>query len=175
VNLNWGCAGVISPRWYGSDRDDYGQDHVGDIADGLPWPDGTFDIVVTHHTLQMLAYPQLVPALAELRRVLRPNGVLRLSVPDLERAWRAYENNDAGHFLIDDGIERSLDGKLCAYLSQCGSTRSVFTGPWLCELVRRVGFLDAWLVSFGATCTNHTDCVELDTRPAESVFVEAVK
>lgn len=178
VGLSWGCGPVRADGWLGSDLLDYGQAHVGDISGatgGLPWADAAFDIVVTHHALQMIPYSDLLPVLTELRRVLRVGGVLRVSVPDLERAWRAYEQGDGGHFLIDDRIERSVDGKLCSYLSQCGSTRSVFTGAWLCELVRRAGFTDAWLVKFGETATRHAESVDLDTRPAESLFVEAIR
>lgn len=42
-------------------------------GDSLPFPDGTFDCVVTTWTL--CSIPEPIPALAEMRRVLRPDGL----------------------------------------------------------------------------------------------------
>lgn len=51
---------------------------VGD-SEKLPWADGTFDVVVTtdsfHH------YPRPIGVLAEIKRVLRPNGLLIVADP----------------------------------------------------------------------------------------------
>ena len=46
---------------------------VGDVY-ALPFPDGSFDVVHAHQVLQHLSDP--VRALVEMRRVLRPGGVL---------------------------------------------------------------------------------------------------
>jgi ubiquinone/menaquinone biosynthesis C-methylase UbiE len=48
---------------------------VGSITD-LPWPDETFDRVQFSDVIEHLDPDQTVPALAELRRVLRPGGFL---------------------------------------------------------------------------------------------------
>ncbi|HEX6676597.1 MAG TPA: class I SAM-dependent methyltransferase [Actinomycetes bacterium] len=48
---------------------------VGDVAD-LPYPDGTFDLVVS--TLSMHHWAAVEPAVGELLRVLRPGGRLRI-------------------------------------------------------------------------------------------------
>jgi ubiquinone/menaquinone biosynthesis C-methylase UbiE len=42
----------------------------------LPWPDDTFDRILFSDVIEHLDAPQTVPALAELRRVLRPSGYL---------------------------------------------------------------------------------------------------
>jgi SAM-dependent methyltransferase len=52
---------------------------AGDIY-ALPFPDGAFDAAFAHHVLQHLADPPR--ALRELRRVLRPGGVLGVRDPD---------------------------------------------------------------------------------------------
>jgi 2-polyprenyl-3-methyl-5-hydroxy-6-metoxy-1,4-benzoquinol methylase len=57
----------------------------GDIGGGLPWGDGEFDAIfageVIEHLLDTAAF------LAECRRVLRPNGLLILTTPNLAY-WR---------------------------------------------------------------------------------------
>ena len=172
--LQWGCGPKLPAGWVNSDRDDHGQNHVGDIRDGLPFDDHTFGYIVSHHALQMLAWPELGPALAELHRVARPGGWLRLSVPDLLAAVYAYETGDADHYQIDDANEKTIDGKLCLYVSQAGATRSVFTAPWLEELCVRAGWVNPHRAGFGVTASPYPDITSLDSRPAESIFVEAI-
>jgi SAM-dependent methyltransferase len=57
--------------------------HWADVDDGLPFPDGDFDVVVAGELLEHVRDPALVAA--ESRRVLRPGGRLVGSVPNAYR------------------------------------------------------------------------------------------
>jgi SAM-dependent methyltransferase len=48
-------------------------------------PDAAFDLVTANHALEHI--PRVRPVLAEMRRVLKPDGLLFVSVPNLE-AWQ---------------------------------------------------------------------------------------
>jgi SAM-dependent methyltransferase len=48
-------------------------------------PDASFDLVTVNHALEHM--PRVRPVLADVRRVLKPGGVLFVSVPNLE-AWQ---------------------------------------------------------------------------------------
>jgi SAM-dependent methyltransferase len=61
-----------------------------DLRLGIPFPDGHFDAVYHAHLLEHLAPAEAARLLAECRRVLRPGGVLRVVVPDLEAIARLY-------------------------------------------------------------------------------------
>jgi len=50
-------------------------------AERLPWPEATFDAVVMSEVLEHLDDATLAAALAEVRRVLRPGGLLIGTVP----------------------------------------------------------------------------------------------
>lgn len=171
--LHWGSGPQVADGWVNSDRDDYGQQHLGDIRDGLPWDSGFFAYAVSHHALQMIAYTDVVAVLAELRRVLAPRGWLRLGVPDCVAAFRAWQAGRSSHFSVADEVEPHIDGKLCAYLSWYSTAQIHFTGPWLVDLCGRAGFGRVEEVQVGRTITGIDEITELDGRAWESAFVEA--
>lgn len=174
--LDWGCASVKTEGWVGSDRDDYGQEHIGDILDGLPWETGHFDVIVANHSLQMVKYVDLPSTLAELRRVLKPGGVLRVLVPDVLAGARAYERGDKSWFPVVDEAETSIGGKFCAYTTWYSEANLVFTPSWLAELLQRNGF-DAVIAGYKTTVLglDYPGITDLDTRPRESIVVEGKK
>jgi SAM-dependent methyltransferase len=74
-------------------------DFLGD-ATSLPFRDNSLDYVVTSHVLEHVANP--VGALAEWYRVLRPNGIIYLVVPDRRYTWdHARPLTTVAHMLED--------------------------------------------------------------------------
>src|SRR5215213_8191273 len=125
--LNWGCGTEPPDGWINCDiKDGPGIDISCDIREGLPLADSSIDYIAGIHVLPELAYPDLEPALAELRRVLKPGSVLRLSLPDLDKAIRAYLAGDTEYFLIPDDDARSLGGKLIVQLTWYGYSKSMY-------------------------------------------------
>lgn len=176
TRLNWGCGPTPPRGWINADRlTAPGIALSGDIRDGLPLADDVVDYAVTIHGLQDLAYPDIVPALQELRRVLRRDGVLRLGLPDLDRALAAYAGGEAGYFYIPDAEVTTLSGKLIVQLTWYGSVRTPFTWEFARELLLRAGFRRVARCAFRLTSSGYGDIVELDNRERESLFVEAVK
>jgi SAM-dependent methyltransferase len=174
--LNWGCGRHPAPGWINSDRKQaLGIDISCDIRDGLPLPDGGLDYIVSIHALPEVAYPDLVPVLGELRRVLLPGGVLRLGLPNLNRAVDAYRGGDRSFFVIPDEDARSLGSKLITQLVWYGFSRTMFVPEFAIELLLHAGFSEAREVQIGQTLSVYPEIVTLDDRPAESFFVEAVK
>jgi SAM-dependent methyltransferase len=173
--LNWGCGDWVEPGWVNSDVKE-GEGIVAcDICDGLPFEDGSFDYAVSIHSLPELAYQDLLPALQELRRVVKPGGTLRLALPDLERSIDAYRRGDRSYFLIPDEEMRTLGGKLAVQLVWYGYSRTVFVRDFVEELLRKAGFSDVYNVAYRQTRSGHAEIVALDNREAESMFIEAVK
>lgn len=174
TRLNWGCGPRPAPGWLNSDLlAGPGIDVSCDIRDGLPLEDARVDYAVAMHALQDLPFVALDGALTELRRVLKPGGVLRLAVPDLDLAIAAYLSGDASYFYVPDRDAQSVGGKLCVQATWYGSVRTPFTFEFLRELLERNSFRDVTRCTFGTTASPWPEIVDLDNRERESLFVEA--
>lgn len=172
--LQWGCGPQPAPGWINSDlRPGPGIDLCGDIRDGLPLQDGSVDYAVAIHALQDLAWPDIPVALGELKRVLKRGGVLRLGLPDLDRAIAAYLRGDAAYFHVPNEHAVCVGAKLVTQLIWYGSVRTPFTFDFAHELLVSAGFGNVQRCEFGRTASHQAEIVSLDNRPRESMFIEA--
>jgi len=174
--LNWGCGRHPAPGWINSDlKDGPGVDLSCDIRLGLPLETESLDYVVSVHALPEIPYPDVVPVLGELRRVLRSGGTLRLALPDLDRGIAAYQRGDGDYFLVPDEDARSVGAKFVLQMIWYGYSRTLFTQDFIAEQLERAGFDRVVPCSFRRTASLYPEIVELDDREPESLFVEAVK
>lgn len=89
--LNLGCGHRIHPAWVNADL------AIGvpgvitiDVSKGLPFPARHFDVVYHSAMLEHLRREDVPGFLRECHRVLKPGGILRVAVPDLEAICRLY-------------------------------------------------------------------------------------
>jgi SAM-dependent methyltransferase len=108
--------------------------HQGDIR-ALPFPDGTFDAVWCAATLQYLATDDLPACLAELRRVVRPGGLVALK--DYEAGHMVFGPADPSvRWHLYDALARSRGTSA----AQIGTLRPRHMRTWL----RAAGCVDVW-------------------------------
>lgn len=74
-----------------------GVQYVFDVRDGLPFKDVGY--IYAEHFIEHLTYDEAVRFLKDCRNALRPEGVLRLSTPNLEWVWTTHYH---GRGSIDD-------------------------------------------------------------------------
>ena len=65
-----------------------------DVRNGLPYDAGTVDAIYSEHFFEHLSQNEGLAFLRECRRVLRPGGVVRLAMPDLDELVRRYGSDD---------------------------------------------------------------------------------
>jgi SAM-dependent methyltransferase len=174
--LNWGCGNSSQRGWINSDIKALpGVQVACDIRKGLPIESDTIDYATSVHALSELSYGELIPALKELRRVLKPEGVLRLVVPDLFKGVEAFRAGDRDYFAVEDEEVERLGSKLAVQLVWYGYIRSIFTPDFIEELLLKAGFSSVAHCEFKQTRSRWSEIVELDNRERESLFIEATK
>ena len=174
--LHWGCGDSATQGWINADvRPRPGVNLVCDIRQGLTLPESSITYAASVHALQEIPLADLVPALSELRRVLKPGGVLRLCVPDLDKGIAAYQRGDREYFLVPDHDANTLGGKFVTHMLWYSYSRMMFTRDSIEELLLKAGFSRVDHCAFKFTSSSWPDITHLDSREHESLFVEAVK
>jgi SAM-dependent methyltransferase len=89
--LNFGCGTRIAPGWTNIDFQGVdGRVWRVNLLAGFPFPANHFDVVYSSHVLEHFTLEEAASLLREAQRVLKPGGVIRTVVPDLEDAAREY-------------------------------------------------------------------------------------
>ena len=91
MKLHLGCGHRRLKGWTHIDsRQEVSPDHVLDVTNLHLIEDDSAEIIYACHVLEHIPRPQVLDTLREWRRVLKPGGVLRVSVPNLEAICDLY-------------------------------------------------------------------------------------
>jgi SAM-dependent methyltransferase len=159
-------AGRMSDeRWAAHREGTFRALHYLDLTQPLPYPDGAFEAVFGSHVLEHLTPGEAEDVLRELHRVLRPGGIVRIAVPDLDRVIAEYDPSAPDDFLFGmwQGRERSTSRHRHWWL---------YNERSLGDVLARTGFTDITRCAFReGRCP---DVERIDSRP-ESLFMEGVR
>jgi predicted SAM-dependent methyltransferase len=89
--LNLGCGHRYHPDWINIDTAPQGPGVLKhDFTRGIPLPDGSCDVVYHSAVLEHIRRSDVLPFIRECQRVLKPGGIIRIGVPDLEKLCQLY-------------------------------------------------------------------------------------
>jgi predicted SAM-dependent methyltransferase len=89
--LNLGCGGRYIKGWVNIDFISQSEDVIKhNLLTPLPFEDNSFDAVYNSHVLEHFSKRDAAKFIAEIYRVLKPGGILRVVVPNLERFVTGY-------------------------------------------------------------------------------------
>jgi len=92
MKLHLGCGKRdFGEEWTHVDMADFKHIVWKDVTK-LPYKDNSCDIVYASHLLEYFDRDQVLEVLKEWMRVLKPDGVLRLAVPDFEQLTNLYKS-----------------------------------------------------------------------------------
>lgn len=135
-----------------------------DVTKRFPYPDNTFDFVYTSHLLEHLRPFQARFCVSEIYRVLKPEGIVRIAVPDLDKVVASYDPLNPEQFLesLFEASQKNPKNQHHWHYNEISLRR----------LLKSVGFREILRCQFQqGQCA---DVILLDTRP-DSLFMEAVK
>ena len=152
-------------------------------ADGrsrIPLQSGTVEVLYTAHMLEHLDRDEARQFLAEAYRVIRPDGVIRVVVPDLRKLVEDYlSSGDADAFIdatmLGSHQARSLFSRIRLLVAGKRHHLWMYDGPSLCRLLSAQGYRDPSIVDSGLTTIPQPGQLDLNERSAQSVYVEARK
>jgi predicted SAM-dependent methyltransferase len=89
--LNLGCGAWWHPDWINFDLESHAPEVIShDLSQGIPFDADSVDVCYSSHVLEHLRTSEADTFLREQYRVLKPGGVVRVVVPDLEQICRLY-------------------------------------------------------------------------------------
>lgn len=134
ILIHLGCGDIVSPEFVNVDARPAPHVHyVCNITDLSIFRDGYADLVYACHVLEHIPHTALRNTLWEWKRILKPAGILRLSVPDFEKILEIYQS--CSHDI--DSIVGPLMG---GHQHKYNVHHSVFNHKYLCEKLREVRF-----------------------------------
>lgn len=136
--------------------------------------DNTFDGIFTEHTVEHFYPDDVKKLLAELFRVLKPDGLIRITVPDLEKYIDFY-NKEHKNIQLNKFKEHYSTG--CSAIRNATQNYFHFS-TWDFEELKKnleeVGFKSVKKMEFGIT-QNEKLNLDLEERAWETLYVEAIK
>lgn len=133
--LNLGCGNRFHSDWTNINFTSTNPAVIAhNLTKGVPFPNASFDVVYHSHLLEHFRRADALNFLQECHRVLRPHGILRVAVPDLEKIIRSYifaleqaldnsqEAADNYNWLLlelfDQMVRNQSGGEMLTYLHQ---------------------------------------------------------
>lgn len=134
--LNLGCGSRLHKSWNNIDIQPYNSSVLSfNLVKGIPYDDNVFDVVYCAHFLEHLGRHEVDYLLDECYRVMKPHGIIRVVVPDMEYNTKLYleclgkvlqDDNDLNreHYewallnLIDQMVRKRSGGEIIGFLSK---------------------------------------------------------
>lgn len=151
--LNIGCGNKFHEEWVNVDMAS-NSPHViaANLLNGIPFADNQFDVVYHSQVLEHIPKKEAASFINECLRVLKPGGIIRVVVPDLENIIREYlglleanwkeanELNDAnyewiGLELYDQTVRNQKGGMMVEYLQQ----KKIINEAYILQRIGHIG------------------------------------
>lgn len=118
IKINFGCGNNRLEGWQNYDTDI-------NISKPLPFPDNHADFILAEHCVEHITHAEALNFFKECHRILKPGGVLRVCVPNIERIFNVVSKNYC-RFISEKGWgENSRKGAIEAIV-KCHGHRSVW-------------------------------------------------
>lgn len=149
-----------------------------DVALGLPFPRDSITGIYASHLLEHFDAGQVRRLLGEFHRVLKPDGAVRLIVPSLEYAIRAYQDKAPDKLPEWPDTYLSIGGRFNNFLLCRNQHKTMFDFSLMHELLREAHFKNISRVQPHESRCFLAAHMQYESDPSlvdVSLYVEAVK
>ena len=126
---------------------------IGDIVKGLPIEDNSVDVMYSSHVIEHLCYLDAKHAFCNVHKHLKPGGIFRAVLPDLEILIKEYMENKTSHDfnaankLMQEtllGLDEKPKGMLRKVISMFGNYHHLWMWDFdsLSSELSKAGFID---------------------------------
>lgn len=98
LKLHIGCGTNYFEDWTNidnnSDNNIQRLDLNWDLRNPLPYEENSVDFIFNEHFLEHLTVLEGLKALMDFKRILKPDGIMRIAIPDLADCIKLYNNDN---------------------------------------------------------------------------------
>jgi SAM-dependent methyltransferase len=99
TKIQFGHGGHILEGWLNLEQ------HQADITKPLAFKDDSVDFIFTEHCVEHVTPQQGYKFLLEAHRILKPHGVIRVIVPDIEKVCKLAGTSESYIAMLKEGIK----------------------------------------------------------------------
>ncbi len=188
--LHLGSGPNVVPGWLNADKFNSHADIYLDVYHRFPFPNGCFEAIYAEHLFEHIKIEKVRHFLSETLRVLKPKGVLRLSVPDLELFAHKYVERDHEFFApyLEKYENRRAEGRSKYWIVRTYgavfmslANQRFFHHRWMYDFetieacARAVGYAQVIKQQYGKSTRQDTAAMDKEERQHESVYIDLVK
>jgi len=182
VKLNVGCGTDYKRGWINIDNNTDNNieklDLNWDLRNPLPFPENSVDFIFNEHFVEHLTVEEARASLADFKRVLKPNGVMRIAMPDLEVAVQQYldKNWKERPFIKRYGLEFvETRAELLNMGMRWWDHKWLYDWEELARRLKEVGFKSTRIRKAKHSKSVHRELVGLETRDESILIAEVTK
>lgn len=151
-----------------------------DATKRIPLPDNSVEVLYSSHMVEHLDREEAKLFLQEAYRVLAPNGIIRIAVPDLKKLVNQYITEGKADLFIERTLltrqrPKTVLDRLKYLIVGDRHHLWMYDGSSMARLLSAMGFKEPRVLEPGSTTIPNPGAVNLYERAEESVYVEAYK
>ena len=148
-----------------------------DVVNRIPFKENSVEAIYTAHMLEHLDRENSTKFLLNAKKVLKPGGVLRISVPDLKMLIDGYLKHGSADKFLEDSLltiiaPKTFFKKISLLFTGFRHHQWMYDADSLINLLKNCGFVNVQEKSSSSSDIQNTEGLNLDERSEESVYIE---
>ncbi len=160
--LHLACGDNIIPGWSNVDVEDSGSVIGWDLRRPLPLDAECMRLIYSEHFVEHIAPAEAAALLRECQRVLEPDGILRVSTPDLRKLAQLYLSGRLNEW-GDMGWTPATPARMMNEGMRSWGHQFLYDAPELEMLLQSVGFAAITRVRWGESAV--AELQRIESRP----------